>query len=82
MKVGIDTPVSTNTVAPRSQTLRGRRAASTPTLIPSSIQMTAAPTASEMSMGTAWAMIVVTGKRLLFEIPRLKIPGQGTSRFR
>ena len=39
--------------------------------------MIAAPTASEMSMGTAWAMIVVTGRRLLLDIPRLKSPGPG-----
>ena len=54
MNVGIEMPVSTNTVAPRSQRLRGRRAASTPTLMPSSIHNTADPTASEMSIGRAW----------------------------
>src|SRR5580704_17672093 len=70
MNVGIEIPVRTKTVAPRSNRLRGRRAASTPTLIPSNIQMTAAPTASETSMGSACAMIVVTGSRLLFEMPR------------
>ena len=53
MNVGIETPVSTNTVAPRSHRLRGRRAASTPTLMPSTIHKIADPTASEMSMGTA-----------------------------
>jgi len=48
--------------------------------MPSAIQMIADPTASEMSMGTACAMMVVTGRRLLFDVPRLKCPGQGTRR--
>ena len=73
MKVGVERPVRTNTVALRSQTLRGRRAARMPTLRPRISQMMLAPTAKEMSIGTHWPRRVVTGSWSLYDSPRLPV---------
>ena len=51
-KVGVESPVSTKTVAPRSTLLRGCDALSTPIRTPEMSQMTAAPAASETVTGS------------------------------
>ena len=71
MNVGVESPVRTKTVALRSHTLRGRRAARMPTLSPRMSQMMPAPTAREMSTWTHWPRSVVTGSCSLYDSPRL-----------